>query len=174
MKKFLLAGILALILAVGLFFVFFLTQNKSIIPSMFESSKNQTQEETAQDIKASFAIFTNGTFRVFTASMYHELSPEVFINSENPNIVNIKRSETTWGDFFATLPMELDSSCLITGTGQEFCSDNDQTLKFYINGKNAPDALTQVINNGDQLLISFGNESELEIDEQILQIPNMD
>ena len=38
------------------------------------------------DRKASFAIFTNGTFRVFTASMYHNLSQDVYIEANNPNL----------------------------------------------------------------------------------------
>ena len=54
--------------------------------------------------KASFAIFTNGTFRLFTAAMYHNLSEDVFIQADNPNIVHVKKTGITWDVFFKTLP----------------------------------------------------------------------
>jgi len=43
------------------------------------------------DKQASFAIFTNGTFRVFTAAMYHNLSPNAYIEASNPNVIQIKK-----------------------------------------------------------------------------------
>ncbi len=168
MKKFLLFGILIIVLAGFGIFALFSNQDK---PSMFNISKTQTQEEAPQDINASFAIFTNGTFRVFSASMYHDLSDDVFISAENPNIVRVKKTGITWGDFFSTLPMEISSQCLTTGTGQTFCSDSTQTLKFYINGELDANALNRIINAGDQLLVSYGEENDSEIENQLNQIP---
>lgn len=52
------------------------------------------------DKQASFAIFTHGTFRVFTATMYHNLSKEVYIEASNPNIVLVRKTGVTWNDFF--------------------------------------------------------------------------
>ena len=171
-KALVIAVVITLLAALGLTFV--LLPNQSNDVSMFDTAKNQTQEETPQEVKASFAIFTNGTFRVFTASMYHNLSEEVFIESSNPNIVRVKNSGITWDDFFKTLPFKLSYSCLTTGTGETFCTNGAQTLKFYINGELAPNALSQTINQDDKLLVSFGNESEQEIKNQIQQIPNTD
>ena len=169
MKKLLLfGGAVAMLLAIGVI-VLFSNQDK---PSMFDISKTQTEETNmSQDIKASFAIFTNGTFRIFTASMYHNLSEDVFIESSNPNVVNVKKAGISWGDFFETLPMELSSQCLTTGTGQTFCSNGTQTLKFYINGEFDSDALDREINEGDRLLVSYGNESDSQVTEQLQQIP---
>jgi len=121
--------------------------------------------------QASFAIFTNGTFRVFTATMYHNLSPDVFIEGSNPNVIQIKKDGLTWNDFFSTLPFKLTHECLTTGTGQTFCTGSNGTLKFYINGEKAVNVLDQQINNGDKLLVTFGNETELEIKEQYDRIP---
>ena len=121
--------------------------------------------------QASFAIYTNGTFRVFTNSMYHNLSDDVFIQSINPSIIQIKKEGITWDDFFKTLPFKLDPDCLTTGTGQTFCTGQAGRLKFYINGLEDENALDKIIDNGDKLLISFGNE-EAEITGQLEKIPN--
>lgn len=123
------------------------------------------------NIRASFAVFTNGTFRTFSDSKYHNLSPAVYIKSQNPNVVTVEIGGVVWGDFFETLPMKLDSSCLTTGTGQKFCSGSSGTLKFYINGSLDQNALSRKIEDGDKLLVSFGSESESEIEAQFSQIP---
>ena len=134
-------------------------------------SPTQTQQET--EIKAAFAIFTNGTFRVFIASMYHNLSDDVFIEASNPNTVRVKKEGVTWDDFFKTLPMKLTRDCLTTGMGQTFCTNLNQTLKFYINGVLDSNALVRTINEGDQLLVSLGNESEAQIQNQLQEIPKI-
>lgn len=103
--------------------------------------------------------------------MYHNLSPDVYIESSNPNIVQVKKVDITWNDFFKTLPMSLSRDCLTTGTGQTFCTEGTQTLKFYLNGQLDADALDKKISAGDQLLVSYGDEGDLEIERQVQQIP---
>jgi len=126
-----------------------------------------------EDKKASFAIFTNGTFRVFTASMYHNQSVDVFIKADNPNVVLVKKENLTWDDFFNTLPFKLTNECLTTGTGETFCTNEESSLKFYINGSENPNALNQIIDPGDKLLVSFGDDSDSEIESQQLRIPEV-
>lgn len=165
-------GILLLIIVFGFAYV----SNKQEV-SDNPSSENQLQPvtKTMQDEvvnkQASFAIFTNGTFRVFTASMYHNLSKDVFIQADNPNIVYVKKAELTWNDFFSTLPFKLTSDCLTTGTKETFCTGDRGTLKFYLNGKRNGNVLDHEIQNGDKLLVTFGNESENTIKQQINKIP---
>lgn len=165
MRKVLLVGALGVLLIVG-FLVFSSsdqeTQPKTVVP---------TSRVEKAEVKASFAIFTNGTFRIFTDSKYHNLSPDVYVEPPNVNIINVKKKGVTWDDFFKTLPMKLTSECLTTGMGQTFCTKGNQTLKFYINGKLDSNALNRTINAGDQLLVSYGSEGEQEIKKQLEQIP---
>ncbi|MBI5127325.1 redoxin domain-containing protein [Candidatus Roizmanbacteria bacterium] len=122
--------------------------------------------------KAAFAIFTNGTFRIFTAAMYHNLSPNAFITAGNPNIITITKPEITWQEFFSTLPFSLTSECLTTGTNETFCSNGDNELKFYLNGELLPTVLGQEIMNGDKLLVTFGNDSEKTLQDQMARVSN--
>lgn len=127
--------------------------------------------EKSTDFQAGFAIFTNGTFRVFIDSKYHNLSEDVFIQADNPNIVHVKKSGVTWDDFFKTLPMSLNQTCLTTGTKQTFCTSDRESLKFYLNGKRVDNLLSKQINPGDRALISFGSESDEQIMKQLEKIP---
>lgn len=171
MKPILLLGAVG-VLVVGGFFVFSSSKPKAGPKTIDTPTPQIANDETKTvEIKASFAIFTNGTFRIFTATMYHNLSPDVYIESQNPNIVHVKTANITWDHFFKTLPMKLTRDCLTTGTGQTFCTKGNQTLKFYINGRLYANALDRTIDAGDQLLVSYGNENNEQIKKQLDQIP---
>ena len=132
------------------------------------STQNQ-----AVDKQAYFAIFTNGTFRIFTAAMYHNLSKDAYIEASNPNIIKVKKDDVTWNDFFSTMPFKLTDECLTTGTGQTFCTGNGGTLRFYLNGEKKEHVLDRIIKNRDALLVTFGNESEEAIKKQLRKVYNL-
>lgn len=114
-------------------------------------------------IKARFMIFTRGLKRDFSSGRYHNLSKEVYIESNDPTTVNVKSEDVTWENFFMTLPMKVTKECLTTGTNQTFCNSKNEKLVFYLNGIKDEFLLNTVIVDGDEALISFGEESEEEI-----------
>lgn len=174
MNKIIGIGVIIVLIFISGFALF---SNKQTVPESSLLSDNtaitdsETPTGTTTNIKASFAIFTTGTFRIFTAPMYHNLSENVYIEASNPNTIYVKKAGTTWNDFFLTLPMKLTSKCLITGTKQTFCTGNSGILKFYINGVQNNNALSQEIREGDKLLVTFGTESEEVIKKQLNKIP---
>lgn len=153
----------------------FLTTGVSKQEIQTTQSPQVTTNLSPQEVNysASFAIFTNGTFRIFTNPMYHNLSKDVYINAENPNTVYVKKSEITWNEFFNTLPFKLTKECLTTGTKQTFCTDTQGTLRFYLNGKEDKDALDKKIKQGDELLVTYGNEDDEEIQKQLQRLSNI-
>ena len=162
------AGIL--ILGAGAIFAFSSSKPKAE-PLESPTPTPQVAEKVEVDTRASFTIFTNGTLRIFTDPRYHDLSSDVYIESPNSNIVNVKKARITWDDFFKTLPMKLTSDCLTTGTGQVFCTNETRTLKFYLNEQLDAAALSRVINPGDKLLVSYGPLNDPAIEYQLEQIP---
>lgn len=176
MNKTITIGLAAIIiLMTGYFTISNLTKRATNTSLEKETSEQNASSLTPQseEKEASFAIFTNGTFRVFTATMYHNLSSDVYIESNNPNLVKVKKNSVTWNDFFSTLPFSLTKNCLTTGTKQTFCTDNNKTLKFYLNGIADKDLLDKEIKNGDKALVSFGSENEAQIKEQLLKLNSL-
>lgn len=174
-KNIVIGIILTIILVVGYFLFSTSTGKIDSIPQEREVSQKDNQSSPSpQSVnkQASFAIFTNGTFREFSAAMYHNLSQDVYIEANKPNIIKIRKEGITWNDFFSTLPFKLTHACLTTGTKETFCTNEDKTLKFYLNGERKEQILDQLINNGDKLLITYGNESEGAIEKQLIEIPN--
>lgn len=122
------------------------------------SPQSSNGEEVAKQVTANFEIYTNGTKRVFTDARYHHQSEDVYIDSSNTNVVIVNpyaEKQPTWGDFFDTLPMTLTNDCLITGTGQEFCTNETHQLSFVLDGENTPDALDSLINRGAFLRVEY-------------------
>lgn len=135
------------------------------------ASPTSTQSITqAINKQATFAIYTNGTLRIFTDPRYHNKSNDVYLEANNPSLIHVKKAGITWGDFFASLPMKVTAECLITGTGQEFCTNDTHRLKFYINTKETPDALSREIQSEDKLLVSYGPTSDPAIKDQLQKI----
>lgn len=163
--------VLIVLISIFLIGVFYFVNSAKIK----QKSNNQLQSPTTSsenvDYKASFTIYTNGTFRIFSASMYHNLSKDVYIEASNPNLVNVKKANASWRDFFATLPMKLDENCLITGTKQTFCTNDKYVLQFYLNGEKDQSALDQPIKPGDKLLVIYGKENSPSIQQQLESIP---
>ncbi len=104
--------------------------------------------------KAMFKIITKGIVRNLSNAMYQEQSGQAFIPSGYPTTVEITE-ETTWQEFFDTLPFSLDSECLLTGDGERFCNGEGGTLAFELNGVIVQDALTRTINSSDELIVRF-------------------
>lgn len=160
-----------LIILIGIIGLSLFFNTPKTIQSLSQPIAQSTPTPSVVNYTASFGIFTNGTIRIFTDKKYHTLSPDVYIEANNPSVVHVKKPGITWGDFFATLPMKVATECLTTGTGQMFCTNTNAILKFYVNGKLTPTALEKVITDGDQLVISFGSENDIQIQQQRQQVP---
>lgn len=169
MKKIVLAVVTVVVVLLLIIFNPFSTNKQSNPEIAFSPHPSPPREQITK--RASFAIFTNGTFRIFTDPKYHHLSSDVYLRPEEPNVIYVKKLGVTWDDFFKTLPMSLTPDCLTTGTGQTFCSSSTQQLKFYLNGQPDQAALEKVIEDSDSLLVSYGSQTPSEIAKQLQQIP---
>lgn len=159
--KFTLIATSALILIISGVFLWNLSNRKvesGKKEALSPTSQSQTTQPEEVNIKATFQIVTGNITRNFSNPKYHLQSPDVFIQKEDPTIVHVKKSAVTWSDFFATLPMKLTKDCLITGDGEILCSDNNRTLKFYLNEKEEPDLLDKEIKNKDKALITIKSD----------------
>ena len=54
--------------------------------------------------------------------------------------------------------------------GRKFCTNDDYSLKFYINHQAVGEINDYVIEDGDRILISYGSETQEEINEQLMEL----
>ena len=68
------------------------------------------------------------------------------------------------GYLFETLGIGLDDQCYIFPDGKQFCSNEDYSLKFFINREQVSDIRDYEIMEDDRILIVFGDETPEEIE----------
>jgi len=51
-----------------------------------------------------------------------------------------------------------------------FCTNDDYSLKFYINHQPVPNLTDYVIEDGDIILISYGGETQEQINSQLAEL----
>ena len=117
---------------------------------------------------AAFKLFINNEELVDFALPQYQVSTR-FIHFEDKNGVIIHRhaSGVDLGFLIKSLGMEFDEKCFILNNGTNYCSETDQILKFFVNAIRNDEYDKYVLNDGDRILLSFGNESEELIKDQL-------
>ena len=64
----------------------------------------------------------------------------------------------------------MDSKCYIFPDGRQFCTNEDYSLKYYLNHQLVDDINDYVIQDNDRILITFGNETPEQIEEQLIEL----
>ena len=73
----------------------------------------------------------------------------------------------TLGRFFKSLGMSLTSSCFVTDTGQQYCSNGTESLKMFVNGQPNAQFDAYPPQDLDRILITYGSESGPDLQKQI-------
>lgn len=76
------------------------------------------------------------------------------------------------GYLFDSLKLTLDDKCFIFQDGRQFCTNEDYTLNFYINGEKVNDIRNYESMDKDRILIVYGAETPEEIQGLLLQLDN--
>ena len=65
---------------------------------------------------------------------------------------------------------DLAPKCFIFPDGRQFCDNEDYRLKFYINHVEQQSIYNYVLEDGDRILITYGNETPEQIEEQLIEV----
>jgi len=121
---------------------------------------------------ADFALYLDGERYNFTQEKYmstenRSLSNFAHFHDVDGNIIHKHASGITLGFFLETLGIKLDDTCLVLDDGTSYCNERNKVLKLYVNGKYNDKFAQYDIQDEDQILLSYGDESEQEIEEQV-------
>ncbi len=107
----------------------------------------------------------------FSGPAFQIKSSWIHFEGADGDTIHRHSSGVTMGYFFASLGiLGLDDECFIFPNGREFCTTSDYSLKFFINHEPVDDIVSYVGNEGDRILISYGNETPEEIEKQLLEL----
>jgi len=123
---------------------------------------------------ASISVIIFGDEFDFTKPQFQVQSPFVHLENSNGYVIHRHSKDVTIGYLFETLNLGLLPDCFVSHDGTKFCTNEDSTLKFYINEKKVDDLRDYLIFEGDLILISYGYERPEEIAEQLEELKARD
>lgn len=132
---------------------------------------------------ANFAIIVDGQRVDLSGGQYSEelsscrlsgqaLQPQerVHLHNRDPDLAHVHHEGVTWGHLFANLGFGLGGSYLATDDGRILIDGAGKTLKFVLNGRPATSVHNALIASGDRLLVSYGAETNPEIQRQFAAV----
>ncbi len=128
------------------------------------------EHEEKFHIHTDFKVYINDEQIDFSVPMYQLRAKSVHLEDGIGDVVHIHEKGITMGDFLETLGITFNDSCFVSGYLGDYCNQGDKTLKFYVNGEKNYQYADYEIKNLDKYLITFGNDSEGDIQKQLNSI----
>ena len=110
----------------------------------------------------------------FSAPAYQIKSSWIHFEGRDGSTIHKHATGVTLGYLFDTLGLGLDDQCYVFQDGRSFCTNEDYSLKFYINGEKVNDIRDYEVQENDRVLISYGGETPEEIEAQLLELQSQE
>jgi len=130
------------------------------LSSIYPGSGLEKQADAAILVKIFGDEFT------FGHSNYQMKDPHIFF--ADGNLIHRYHEDTTMKLLFNSVNIGIDDQCYVFPDGRSFCTNDDYSLKYFINGKSVSGIRDYVIQDNDRILITFGGETDKEISELYL------
>ena len=121
---------------------------------------------------ADIKFYLNGKQVDFSQKKYQLANTFIHFEEGIGDIVHSHATGLTLGHLFKSLGMELTGNCLLY-EGKNYCNDGNSKLKFYVNGKPNYEFDNKLVVDKDKYLISYGNESDAEVKQQIDSVTSL-
>jgi len=160
------AGILALIaLIVGYASYEFVTMDVDIPGAPPGAGKLGDEHE-----HASLLVRIFGDKFDFSAPSYQIKSSWIHFEESDGTTIHRHASGVTLSYLFETMNIIIDDQCYLFPDGRQFCTNEDYSLKYFINHEPVKDINDYVLEDGDRILITYGSETSEQIEEQLMEL----
>ena len=160
------AGILALIAVIVGYSVYVFINLDSDVPGAPSGAGKLGDEHE----HASLLVRIFGDKFDFSKPNYQIKSSWIHFEDSDGTTIHRHSSGVTLGYLFSNLGIGTDSECYKFPDGRNFCTNEDYSLKYYINHRLVKDISDYVFEEGDRVLITYGNETPEQIEEQLREL----
>jgi hypothetical protein len=148
---------------------------------LFVAYRMATYKSTNIHHHANFALYINGQRDEFKSFTFYEevqacvdhgvTNPKsrVHLHNQDASLVHVHDGGVTWGHFFANLGYGLTDDVVQTDDGI-FTTNDTNKLEFILNGQEVDAIANRVISSEDALLINYGNDDEVTLDQRYKSI----
>lgn len=120
---------------------------------------------------ANFALYVNGQRDEFKSSTFYEetqacsadeVGPRarVHLHDQKPSIVHVHDAGTTWGHLFANVGYGLTNKALQTDEAVFVDGQDNNRLRFMLNGQRVDSLANEVIQSEDVVLVNYGQDDD--------------
>jgi hypothetical protein len=121
-------------------------------------------------VHAGFAVILNGQEIDFSQSRYQVQSQLIHVEGGDGTTLHRHATGVPIGEFLRSVRMDIADGCFVHDNGTQYCEGGDNRLLFFVNGQERDDAMGYVLNDGDRILITYGDLTEQQIQEQIERV----
>ena len=123
-----------------------------------------------EHIHASLLVKIFGDKFDFSTPNYQIQTSWIHFENSDGDTIHRHSSGVELEFMFNSMKIALDDKCFVFPDGRQFCTNEDYSLKFYVNGQKVDDIRYYVVQEDDRILISYGNESQEQIDKQLSEL----
>ncbi len=128
---------------------------------------------SAHEHASIFAKLHGDTFD-FTGPAFQIKSSWQHFEARDGSTIHRHATGVMLGYLFETIGIGLDDECFSfkasAGGERKFCTNEDFSLKFYVNHELVDNLTERVFEDGDRILISYGDEDQTRIEAQLLEL----
>ena len=106
----------------------------------------------------------------FTSPAYQIKSSWIHFEDSDGTTIHRHSSGVTLDYLFANIGIGIDNECYKFPDGRQFCTNEDYSLKYFINHEPVKDINDYVLEDGDRILITYGSETPEQIEEQLMEL----
>lgn len=154
--------VIAIVIVIGTAFLIMKQNNQDSIPG--PSQINEVHQH------AGILFMIHGEKFDLNNLRYQQASYWINFQSPYDDIIHIHGDRVTIGYLFETLNFKLDEQCITIPDGTSYCTDEKYSLKYFVNDNMMSDISDYDVSDGDRILISYGDETPVELEQQIFTL----
>jgi len=128
----------------------------------------------SEHVHASILAKLHGDKFDFSGPAYQIKSSWQHFEARDGSTIHRHATGVMLGYLFETIGIELDDECFAfkasAGGERRFCTNEEFSLKFYVNQQLVPNLTEYVFEDQDRILVSYGSEDQTQIDAQLLEL----
>ena len=123
-----------------------------------------------EHVHASILVRIFGDKFDFSVPTYQIKSSWIHFEESDGATIHRHSSGVELGYLFDTLNIGINHECYMFPDGRNFCTNEDYSLKYYINHQTVKDIYDYVFEDGDRILITYGSETPEQIEGQLIEL----
>ena len=124
----------------------------------------------AEHIHASMLVKIFGDKFDFSTPNYQVKTPWIHFENQDGDTIHRHSTGVELEFLFNSMNIAVDDNCFVFPDGRQFCTNEDYSLKFYVNQQLVKDLRKYIVQEDDRILITYGNEDQLAIDSQLAEL----